>query len=140
MYASVTDMEARFGASELLQLTDCLEEALTDDAFASVETALVDATASMNGYIRVRHALPLKETTPILKRAACDIARFYLYKDCVPEGVKSQYEEAIKLLKDISKGIIKLIDETGETPKQAEKVVLVGGSNRLFNQKTMGGF
>ena len=133
-------MVKRFGVEELIQLTDCTEATLTSEARSMIETALADASAAMNGYIRVRHALPLADVSTMLNRIACVMARFYLYRDCVPENIEKDYDKAIAVLRDVSKGVLLLTETTGAIPEQSEAIVIVGGSDRLFNNNTMEGF
>lgn len=140
-YATVEEMLRRVNERELLQLIDSDADALTEpEDRAKVETVLNDATAEMNGYIRVRHALPLAEIPPILPRLACTIGRFLLYKNGTPKDVKDAYDAAIQVLRDISKGVVVLSDPAGTPPPQSEVMVLSGGADRMFNQKSMKGF
>lgn len=136
-YADIQNMKERFGVLELLQLTDAVGEDLSAEETAVVETALNDATAFMNGYIRVRHSLPL---SPVLTRLCCEIARFYLYKTAVTDVVKDAYDAAVKVLRDIAKGDLLLSDPEGTPPEQGAPLVIVGGAERLFNQNSMKGF
>lgn len=139
-YADIRAMKERFGVLELLQLTDAAGEDLSAEETAVIETALNDATAFMNGYIRVRHTLPLSAVPPVLTRLCCEIARFYLYKTAVTDVVKDAYDAAVKVLRDIAKGELILSDPKGTPPDQGAPLVIVGGAERLFNQNSMKGF
>lgn len=96
-YASLTDMTARYGERELIQLTDPDNAAID---VARVELKLDDAQAVVDASVGRVYRLPLRgclkpatvpgaeptyEVPPQLKRIACDLARYYLYDDAAPE-------------------------------------------------------
>ncbi|WP_219211929.1 gp436 family protein [Variovorax boronicumulans] len=96
-YAALTDMTARYGERELIQLTD--PDNLAIDV-ARVELKLDDAQAVVDASVGRVYRLPLRgcarpatapgaevtyEVPPQLKRIACDLARYYLYDEAAPE-------------------------------------------------------
>lgn len=106
MYATIGDMETRFGQQELLALTD---ENLTGTVDATVvETALGDATELVNGYVAGRYAVPLTPVPGVVRRWCCDIARFYLHKVAVPDVVNTGYEAALQSLREVAQGVMQL--------------------------------
>ena len=119
-YATQADLEARFRQQELIELTD--ESGIGVIDAAAVAVALADADSEINGYLAGRYALPLAQTSPELVRLACDIARYKLYDTRATEQVKARYDDAIKKLRDVSRGVASLgID-------QASQPVAVAGS------------
>lgn len=94
-YATLADLQARFGEAELRERTD--PDALTINE-AAVERALDDAHADADGALAMVYALPLAGCTkpapvpgnvhatvqvapPQLTRWVCDLARAYLWKN-----------------------------------------------------------
>ena len=53
MYASLTDMQRRFGEAELLRLTDLMGVGQVDEA--AVTVALTDASSLIDGYLAGRY-------------------------------------------------------------------------------------
>lgn len=137
MYATIGDMETRFGQQELLELTDA---GLTGTVgTAEVETAIGDATELINGYVAARYRVPLSPVPDMVRRWCCDIARFYLHKAGVPEVVKAGHESALRGLRDVARGVVQLQATGVETSgASGETVLAVGG--RMFTDGSMRGF
>lgn len=137
-YAVLQDLITRFSERRLIQLTDrfdppaqVIDETVTSDA-------LKHADDLIEGYVRDRYALPFAATPPILNGVACDIAYFRLFQEPTDEARK-RYDEALRTLRDIAKGLIKLPVEGGvEAPSRAT-VVTSRQSERLFDRCTLRG-
>ncbi len=105
-YASQADLETRFGAAELVALTDRTGAGAIDGSV--VERALADAVAMADSYLQRRHTLPLSSTPPALKPVVCDIARYKLHEDAPTEVVRRRYEDARDWLRDVAHGRVVL--------------------------------
>jgi len=105
-YATQTDLTDRFGATELAQRTDRINGAVIDTVVLG--RALADADSEIDGYLATRYTLPLPSTPPVVNRLACEIARYRLYDDGVPETVRVRYQDAVSLLKRLSSGEVQL--------------------------------
>ena len=124
-YATQTDMETRFGVDELIQRTSRTGAAIDTDVLGR---ALADADAEIDSYLASRYALPLPSTPAVLVRLACDITRYQLFGDKVPDSVRQRYEDAVGVLKRLSAGSVQL---AGLTPAPA-----VGGSGNAVAVRT----
>jgi phage gp36-like protein len=115
-YATQADLVSRFGEIELRQLTDrATPPAGVVDA-AVVAEALSDAEATINSYISVRVAVPVPAPLPpALVRAACNIARYLLWKDRASEKVRTDYTDALKWCADVAAGRVAL-GNSGDAP------------------------
>jgi phage gp36-like protein len=125
-YAAESDLTERFGALELAQRTDRTNGTTVDAAVLG--RALADADAEINGYLATRYTLPLASTPPLINRLACEIARYRLYDDGVPETVRVRYQDAVSLLKRMASGEVQL---AGITP-----VAVAGGSGNAVATRT----
>jgi phage gp36-like protein len=125
-YASQADMEERFGATELAQRTDRISGETIDATVLA--RALADADAEIDGYLATRYTLPLPSTPPAINRLACEIARYRLFDDGVPETVRVRYQDAVSLLKRLSSGEVQL---AGISP-----VVVAGGTGNAVATRT----
>lgn len=105
-YATQADMVDRFGEPELAQRTDRTNGTVIDTVVLG--RALADADAEIDSYIATRYTLPLASTPPVITRLACDMTRYHLYDDGVPETVRQRYEDAVSLLKRLAKGEVQL--------------------------------
>ena len=118
-YATLVDLQARFGEAELRERTD--PDALTINE-AAVERALDDAHADADGALALVYALPLAGCTkpapvpgnpsaveyvvpPQLMRICCDVARYYLHDNLAPEHeVYLRFKGAERELQAIAEG------------------------------------
>lgn len=120
-YATSQHMIDRFGIDELTQLTDLNNLGSIDQAVMNV--ALADADAEINSYLAGRYSLPLTQVSAELVRLACDIARYRLFDIRASEAVKLRYDDAIKKLRDVAKGVASLgIDQA------SQPVAVAGGA------------
>lgn len=118
-YASVQDMIDRYGAPEMIQLTD--PDIVAVQA-PKAQRALDDAQAFADGFVGASTAcrwLAAPSPAPVpgdlaavqyvappqLTRIVCDVARYYLYDDLAPEHeVYLRYKAASTELGQIAEG------------------------------------
>lgn len=105
-YASQTDLADRFGELELAQRTDRANGTVIDTVVLG--RALADADAEIDSYLATRYTLPLASTPVVINRLACDITRYRLFDDGVPETVRVRYQDAVSLLKRLASGEVLL--------------------------------
>lgn len=114
-YATQADLVDRFGINMMLMLADRDDPPAGEIDAAVVARALADADAAIDGYLKGRYLLPLATTPPLVRDLAQAIAVYKLHRDTVSEKVRRDYEDAIKSLRDISNGVIRL-DVAGVEP------------------------
>ncbi len=105
MYASSDRMAALFGVAELRGL---VPDGVDFDR-ALVDAALVDASNEIDSYLATRYPSPLAEVPAAVDRAACDIARYFLYKDRPTEQVAQRYKEVTAWLANVARGVVTLV-------------------------------
>ena len=104
-WAVLADFTARFNRAdnpELTQITAAPGSASPDSAM--LQHALNEAASLMRGMMAGR-VLPGSDQDLNLRRIQCDIARWTLYRDAVPDRVQQLYEADITQLKAISAGL-----------------------------------
>ena len=103
-YATQQDLIDEFGEQQLIQLTDLADPpAETIDA-AVLARAQARADGEIDAALAGRYSLPLASVPTLLIGVACDVTRFYLYRDAMPEEVRKRYENATKMLREIAAG------------------------------------
>jgi phage gp36-like protein len=137
VYATLADMLDRFEQAELVQLTDEAGAGVIDQA--KVAKALASAAGLIDGYVAARHQLPLTTVPALLVDAACDLARFRLWKSTPPEGVQKAQAAAVKLLEQVSAGKVRL-DQGVETEAAREGAIVINDPGRVFSRDTLKGF
>jgi phage gp36-like protein len=113
IYVSAEEFEARVGTVETVQLTNLDDPTATTVNANRLELALGDASAEINGYLATRYETPLLNIPGCIKLYCCDIARYRLSENNSPQTYKDKYDSAIARLKDIEKGLMLLVDNTG---------------------------
>lgn len=137
MYASLQDMIDRYGEREIAQIAQ--GHALDVIDADRVDRALDDASGEIDGYVGTRYPLPLDPVPTLLRRTACDIARYRLYDDAAPDEVRRRYEDSTRVLRHIADGTVSLGERPG-TPTIPQIVQIVEGSgNALFKRRPRGG-
>jgi len=136
-YATQANLEDRFGAEEILQLSDRDGDGVADASV--VAQALGDSDALINSYLAVRMELPLSAVPAALVRIASDLAYCFLFKNDPPEGAMAARDKAVKFLQDVSRGIARL-DAGGAEPEPAGETVLTSGPGKVFTRDDMGGY
>ncbi len=140
-YITLQGLIDRYGETELVQLTDAIGTGQVDTA--KVDRTIADADAEIDSYLVGLGILPISAASPArlpLQRIGGVMVRYYLYKDAPPDLVKDQYADAIRFLKDVSRGIAHLgpAESGAATPETAAPSWSTTDS--VFNSNAMRGF
>lgn len=107
-YTDLAALTARFGADMLIRATDRAEVPTGAIDEAVVAKACADATALIDGYLAGRYSLPMAEVPPLIAALAEDIAIWRLHPYETDPKLKADYEAAMRSLRDISDGKLRL--------------------------------
>lgn len=126
VYETREGMIERFGLEEILELECNIvtgfgstpdEQAVIDEKrIAVTDRALQDCSATADGYIAAKNALPLPVVNDRLKEVVADLARYKLYKNRATDEIRQRYEDAIAWLKDVARGTVVLVVDPAEQP------------------------
>jgi phage gp36-like protein len=111
VYASVSDMTARFGETQILRLSNPEDRVTEVIDNVRVDRHLADATEVINGYIRGRYAVPLVSPPADIVRATCIIALHDLAqgeRTSPTEEMEKNYKSIITWLEQIAKELINI--------------------------------
>lgn len=138
VYASFADMQARFTASDLMQLADVTA---IGDAQTLVEQKLAKAATIIDGYVAVKYGDRSGQPVPaLLAEIACDIAFYELHRSMPPEKVKDQRDQAMKMLRDIAAGTLKIDEGVVDAIPARPGAVIHAGEDRIFGRTAMEGY
>jgi phage gp36-like protein len=129
-YCTRQNLIDRFTEAELIQLTDRANLGVINDSV--LNQAISDADNEINGYI-AKH-LPLATVPPRLVKLACDIARYHLYDDLVPDHVQNRYRDAVAYLSGVSKGQFPLIDDATVIEPDTVNIIDIASSSIVFGR------
>lgn len=107
-YIVEADLAARLSVAVLIQLTDDEKTGTVNSAI--VVAILAAAEATVNGYVGTRYLVPVSPVPGLLKELALDVAVYLLYlrRQRVTEDARRTYDDALKKLEHIAKGLITL--------------------------------
>ncbi|EMQ6642053.1 DUF1320 domain-containing protein [Ectopseudomonas toyotomiensis] len=129
-YLTLDDLIRRFDRNEILDLA----EDKSDDTGETIDQvkvgdAIQDATGEIDSALAGGgYRLPLASVPPILTAYGCDIARYRLYDNRATEQVTKRYDDAIKALRLIASGVVKLgLPKVDDDVTSAGDVMMVPG-------------
>jgi phage gp36-like protein len=139
-YCTQAQLETRYGQAILVQLCDRDEEptGMIDAAF--IARCIADASARIDGYVAARHDLPLSEAPPLLTGICERLAIYIAHGDAAPDKITKDYEAAMRELRDISSGALRLPLASGQESAQAQGTIETNEPERPFSADTMKGF
>jgi phage gp36-like protein len=114
------------------------EQAAVAVVQARIATEQGLADGQIDSYL-VQYTLPLATVPPVLNAYSLDIVRYRLWDDKAPEEVRSRYEDALRWLRDVAKGLAGLgLDaddgETGPVERTHDE------EDRIFTMDTLQDF
>lgn len=124
-YATLQDIQKRFGESQVLAVSDRNADGTPDSSV--VDAAISDAAAVMDAYIAGRTVADILKT-----RLCCDIAMYQMAHDAgsYVEEYRKRYDDALNLLRHIGKGEIASANEIGAASSGLE----FSSSPRIFKR------
>ena len=135
-YATSADLLTRFGEGELLRLAMTPSGELDQ---ATLQLALDDASALIDGYLAGRYPLPLAHVPSALVPICADIARHRLYGEQAPEQIAKRNEAALAFLKLVGKGELALGLAADGEQVESQNLAQLQSDGRVFGRGT-GGF
>jgi phage gp36-like protein len=138
-YATREDIELAYGEELLHILADRDDGGSVDTE--SVDRALVDASAFIDGYLGSRYTVPITPTPAILKRYAVDVAVHYLADRA---GVntderRQRYTDAVRFLERVAEGKLSLGAST-PPPTSGNNTAQIASADRVFTRDNMKDF
>ncbi len=140
-YTSTPLMIDRVGEGMLIALTDRGEVPLGVIDTVVMTRAMADADAVINGYLAGRYVLPLAGTPALIADIAAAVTLWKLHVTSPEDKIKADYDAAIKTLRDIASGMIRMPDAAGVEPASSgASGVQVVDRERPFTADDMKGF
>lgn len=116
-YCTLADLVSQFGTPMLVEATDRAEVATGEIDEAAIARAIASADALIDGYLKGRYKLPIADPVPpLLTELSMTVALYKAHPNVASEHVRENYEDALKMLGQISKGDVRL-DADGVEPE-----------------------
>ena len=139
-YATLDDLKKRFGNALLVRLTDRAEVPTGVIDEGVVEEALADTDAVIDGYLEAKYALPVSEVPTQLKDLGKAIAIYKLHVEMVGEKITKDYENALRMLREIAHGDIRLTIAGKVAANNGASGVRTTDRKRPFTNENLKGF
>lgn len=107
-YTDLSALQDRFGTRMLVNLTDRATPQTGEIDTEIVDRAIQDAVATIDGHLLGRYVLPLSEVPALVATIAATLTIYGLHIYTPDEKIDADYKQALKSLKDIANGTIKL--------------------------------
>lgn len=138
-YVTQQQLVNRFGAQLLLQLTDRAVPPAGQIDTAIVADAVRDAGAVIDGYLAGRYQLPLGDVPDLVGDLALSIAIYKLHPYAPDAKIQGDYDGAVRTLRDIATGVIRLsIAGVEPTGSQASGVQFIDRARSLTPENLRG--
>ncbi|SNT07647.1 gp436 family protein [Pseudomonas segetis] len=126
-YVTVDALVERFGRNEILDIAEV--EATGEIDEPKVARACEDAAGEIDGSLAAGgYRLPLVKVPPVIAAYGCDIARYRLYDDRATEQVTKRYDDAIRFLRLVGNGSVKLgLPSVDDEIRSAGDVMMMPG-------------
>jgi len=139
-YSAEADILEQLDEDILIQLTDDVDAGVVDDD--AVTRAIADADSEIDAYCGKRYSVPFSTVPPRVRKLSVDIAIYDLYarRKGAPEDRKTRYENAIRFLKDVAKGVATLGEDDPDGSPAEANTPDIDQSDRIFTRDKMKGF
>lgn len=140
-YCTLDQLNDRFGPATIIALTDRADVPAGVVDMDVLLRAISEADALIDGYLASRYALPLAAIPPLLATLSMDITMWRLHIGEPSPKVKADYDAALRALRDIAAGTIRIPEATGLEPASpGTSGVIVTDRERPFAADQMKGF
>lgn len=139
-YCTQIQLEARYGEALLVEISDRADVPTGTIDADLITRAITDATALIDGYLAGRYALPLATVPALVTDLAQRIAIYYAHSNVASEKIGKDYEAALRQLKDIASGLIKLDAGGAEPAGSGASEVRTNDPERPLSAATMKGY
>lgn len=133
-YSIQTDLEEQISQTELIQLTDDTGSGEVDTS--AVARAVADADAEIDSYCGSRYTVPFSPVPVMIRKLSVDIALYNLYSRRaleVAEERQKRYDNAVRFLRDLAKGLISLGADTPAEPSDGLPQANRTKDDRIFS-------
>lgn len=140
-YCTEANLIDRYGEQMIVHLTDRAMPATGQIDPEVVAAAIGDTDAMIDGFLAGRYRLPLAAVPPLLQDLAEVIAIYKLHAAAPDPKIEADYRDALKLLRDMATGLVRLVGVGGvEPPASGGTGVMTNDRQRPFTEENLRGF
>lgn len=139
-YCTVQELTDRYSARMLLDLSDRGAAPAEEIDATLIDRAIADADALIDGYLKVRYALPLASVPRLVKDLSIRISIYYAHAHVASEKIREDYKDALRTLGEISRGLLQLDVDGIEPAPSGSAEVRTNEPERPLSAATMRGY
>lgn len=139
-YCTVQELTDRYSARMLLDLSDRGAAPAEEIDATLIDRAIADADALIDGYLKVRYALPLASVPRLVKDLSLRISIYYAHAHVASEKIREDYKDALRTLGEISRGLLQLDVDGIEPAPSGSAEVRTNEPERPLSAATMRGY
>lgn len=140
IYCTLAELKERYSEHMLIQISDRDDAATGEIDQALIDRAIADAGALIDGYLKPRYRLPLPSVPPLVKDLALRISIYKAHAHVAGEKIETDYKDALRMLEQISKGVIQLDIEGAAPAGSGSGEVRTNQPERPMSAGTMKGY
>lgn len=137
-YCTQADILLSLPADQLLALTDDAGVGTVDSTI--VARAIAVADAEIDSYAGRRYSVPFDPVQDVIRDTSTDLAIYNLYsrRRGAPEDRKARYDNRIRFLRDVAKGVASLgeDDPDGNPKSSSESQIVVVSGDSIFSRSS----
>ena len=139
-YCTLDQLIAQYGEALLAESTDRGDVSTGEIDETAVQAAIDSADALIDGYLKLRYALPLATLPALVNELALPIALYKLHAAVASQKVRQDYDDALKLLAQINAGTVRLDVAGAEPAASGASGVRVTDRERPFTADSLKGY
>ncbi|MEX0271393.1 gp436 family protein [Leptolyngbyaceae cyanobacterium UHCC 1019] len=140
-YATQQQFIDAFGRDEAIQLTNLEDSTAEEIDVVPLNRALTDASSMIDTYLGGKYTVPFTTVPAVLIPHCLNIARYYLDRNSAREDVRQRYEDAIRWLEQLAKGILTLgLDTAQATIKPREGLPDFTAGEKVYTNSSLQDF
>lgn len=132
-YCTQSDLEEQISGEDLIALSDDEGNGLANANV--IGRAIADADAEIDSYAGSRYAIPLSPVPVMIRKLSVDIAIYNLFNRRslnLPDARLARYENAIRFLRDLAKGLVSMGADAPAEPDDGLPQATRTAADRIF--------
>ncbi|MDZ7831633.1 MAG: DUF1320 domain-containing protein [Desulfobacterales bacterium] len=136
-YSTQSDILDQIDETTLVSLTDDAGTGSVDDDV--VTRAIADADAEIDGYCGKKYEVPFSPVPDLIRKFSVVIAikNLFARRRGAPDSRRQDYEDAIKFLKEVSKGNATLGEDDPADVPQSSHAPEIESADRIFDRDSL---
>jgi phage gp36-like protein len=139
-YCTLQQLTDRYSLAMLVEISDRGETPTGTVDAALIDRAIADADALIDGYLKTRYALPLAAVPALVTDLSLIISIYKAHAHVAAEKITKDYEGALRTLRDIASGMIRLDVAGAEPATSGASEVRTNEPHRPLSADTMKGY